>query len=152
MVKGAFNMKNMLASAISFAAEKHNGQFDKGGMPYILHPLKVMHYLNTDDLELMCIAVLHDVVEDCNVKFADLRALGFSERIIEGVMALTKFPGESNGEYMWRIKDNPDAIVVKLCDLRHNSDIRRLKGVTLIDAARLDKYSNMYIELKECIK
>jgi hypothetical protein len=53
---------------------------------------------------------------------------------------------------MERIKQNPDAIRVKLADLRHNSDIRRLKGVTEKDIKRIAKYHSMYLELKELVK
>ena len=129
-----------------------DGIFDKGGMPYVLHCLKVMHYLKSDDEELCCIALGHDLVEDRkNITYAFLRQMGFSERIISGIAALTKVPGESHEEYVAKIKANPDAIRVKLADLRHNSDIRRLKGVTAKDVARLEKYHKMYLELKELV-
>lgn len=142
-------MKNMLASAITLCATAHQNQFDKGGYPYALHPLKVMHYLKTDDMELMCIAVLHDVVEDTKVTFSDLKHFhGMSDRVIAGIRALTKMPGQTHEEYLEGIKANPDAIKVKMCDLRHNMDIRRLKGVSEKDTARLAKYSKMYTELK----
>lgn len=141
-------MKTLLANAIALASEKHKGQFDKGGMPYILHPLKVMHYLKSDDLELMAVAVLHDVVEDTDVTFEDLKNLGMSDRVIAAVRVLTKMPGQTAEEYLAGIKANPDAIKVKLADLRHNMDARRLKGVTEKDRARLDKYAKMYWELK----
>jgi (p)ppGpp synthase/HD superfamily hydrolase len=141
-------MRTLLANAIALAAEKHKDQFDKGGMPYILHPLKVMHYLKTTDMELMAIAVLHDIVEDTDVTFESLRGLGMTERVIAGVMRLTKYPGQSHTEYVDAVKTNKDAIRVKLADLRHNTDIRRLKGVTEKDAKRLDKYVKMAHELK----
>lgn len=144
-------MKTMLSNAIAFAAEKHKNQFDKGGLPYILHPLKVMHYLKTDDMELMCIAVLHDVVEDCGVTYKDLRDIGMSERVIEAVRRLTKISGQDMFEYLDAIKGNKDAIKVKLADLRHNMDVRRLKGISEKDAARMDKYCKMYYELKGLI-
>jgi len=139
----------MLAKAIALCATKHVNQFDKGGIPYAMHPLKVMHYLKSDDMELMAMAVLHDVVEDTDVTFADLRELGMSERVIVGVKALTKMPGQTPSEYLAGIKANPDAVKVKLADLRHNMDARRLKGVTEKDRARLDKYAKMYWELKD---
>lgn len=145
-------MKTMLANAIAFAAECHKNQFDKGGMPYILHPLKVMYYLNTDDIELMCIAVLHDVIEDCHVTHVHLQNIGMSQRVIDGVVALTKRSKEPLESIMKRIKANPDAIKVKLCDLRHNMDARRLKGIGQKDSERMDKYCKMYYELKfSCI-
>jgi GTP diphosphokinase / guanosine-3',5'-bis(diphosphate) 3'-diphosphatase len=141
-------MKNMLATAIAFAAEKHNSQADKAGMPYILHPLKVMHYLDTDDFELMCIAVLHDVVEDCKVTYDDLREIGMSERVVDGVKGMTKVPGESRAEKMARITRTKDIRDVKKADLRHNMDARRLIGVEEKDRKRMDEYCKMYWELK----
>lgn len=145
-------MKTMLANAIALAAERHRGQFDRGGMPYILHPLKVMHYLKTDDLELMAVAVLHDVIEDTPTTYQELRALGMSERVIEAVRILTKVPGQAPDEYLAGIKTNLDAVRVKLADLRHNTDIRRLKGVSEKDAQRLDKYVKMAYELGALLK
>jgi (p)ppGpp synthase/HD superfamily hydrolase len=144
-------MKTLLAKAIALASEKHMGQFDKAGMPYILHVLKVMHYLKTDDLELMSIAVMHDLVEDTDVTFADLFNMGFSDRVIKAVRLLTKMPGQTSQEYLDDIKSNKDAIRVKLADLRHNSDIRRLKGITEKDVARMKKYNEMFLELKDLI-
>lgn len=144
-------MKTLLAKAIALASEKHMGQFDKAGMPYILHVLKVMHYLKTDDLELMSIAVMHDLVEDTDVTFADLYEMGFSERVVTAVKLLTKMRGQTGKEYLEGIKSNKDAIRVKLADLRHNSDIRRLKGITDKDVARMKKYNEMYLELRDLV-
>lgn len=142
------NTKEMLANAIEIAATAHNGQYDKGGNPYILHPLKVMHYLKTEDAELQAIAVLHDVVEDCNITYQDLVDAGMSERIIEGVKVLTKQCGQSQEEYLSGVLKNKDAMLVKMQDLRHNSDIRRLKGVTEKDIKRTQKYHEMYLLIK----
>jgi hypothetical protein len=77
--------------------------------------------------------------------------MGFSERVIEGIRSMTKVPGETNDEYLAKIKANPDAIRVKLADLRHNSDIRRLKGVTEKDVKRIEKYHKMYLELRDLV-
>ena len=127
---------------------KFDGIFDKGGTPYILHCLKVMYYLKTDDEELQCIGLGHDLVEDTDVTYQLLREMGFTERVITGIRAMTKVPGETNDEYMERIKANHDAIRCKLSDLRHNSDIRRLKGVTEKDVARMVRYHEFYLDLK----
>lgn len=141
-------MSEMLSKAILIATNAHDGQFDKGGTPYILHPLKVMHYTRSTDPEILAIAVMHDVIEDTKVTYKDLRDAGITERVIEGVRALTKVPGETYEEYKARVKMNPDARIVKMADLRHNSDIRRLKGVTQKDIARIAKYHEFYLELK----
>ena len=139
--------KSMLSNMLVLATNAHQGQFDRGGAPYILHPLKVMHYLKSSDPELMCIALGHDIVEDTSVTYADLRAAGMSERVVEGIRALTKVPGETLDEYKARVFASRDASHVKMSDLRHNTDIRRLKGVTEKDIARMAKYHQFYMEL-----
>ena len=118
----------MLSKMLVIATNAHAGQFDKSGMPYILHPLKVMHYLRTEDEELMCIAVGHDLFEDTNVTAAELREAGMSERVILGIYGVTRMPGESEAEYEAKVMANNDSMDAKMADLRHNSDIRRLKG------------------------
>lgn len=137
----------MLSRMISLATERHAGQFDKGGRPYILHPLTVMHRLRTDDEELQCIAVGHDLLEDTETGIIELSELGFTPRVIDGIMVLTKWKGEADAVYKARVKSNPDAVRVKIEDLRHNSDIRRLKGVTEKDIARMVRYHEFYLEL-----
>jgi (p)ppGpp synthase/HD superfamily hydrolase len=139
---------HMLNTMLVLATNRHSGQFDRGGNPYILHPLKVMHYLKSDDEELNCIAIGHDIVEDTPTPFSELKALGFTPRVIDGIRALTKNVGETYDEYKERVKANPDARKVKMADLRHNSDIRRLKGVTEKDLARIEKYHRFYVELQ----
>lgn len=138
----------MLDKALLIATNAHHGQFDKGGTPYILHPLKVMHYLKSMDEELMCMALLHDVVEDTNVTYKDLREAGISERVIAALKCLTKQPGQTLEEYKEVVFGSEDAMRVKMADLRHNSDIRRLKGVTEKDLARMAKYHLFYLEIK----
>lgn len=141
------NPAQELALAIKIAAEGHLNQKDKGGNPYILHPLKVMHYLKSDDFQLMAIAALHDVVEDTDVMAADLVMMGFSNRVVCAVVLLTKTPNQTPEEYFNGIASNYDAIRVKLADLRHNSDVRRLKGLGDKDLLRIRKYHDMYLRL-----
>lgn len=141
------NKGEMLNKMLVLAANAHAGQFDKGGKPYILHPLKVMHYLKSEDEELQCIALGHDIIEDTNVTYADLKEQGFTERVIEGIRALTKVPGETYSEYKEKVFANVDAMKVKKADLRHNTDIRRLKGATEKDIARTAKYYTFYLEI-----
>lgn len=141
----------MPSKMISLATERHAGQFDKGGRPYILHPLTVMHRLRTDDEELQCIAVGHDLLEDTMTTVCELREMGFSERVVRGIDVLTKRDQQTSSDYRHRVKANSDAIRVKIEDLRHNSDIRRLKGVTEKDIARMVRYHEFYLELKSAL-
>ena len=138
----------MLGKMLVIATNAHAGQFDKGGNPYILHPLKVMHYLKTTDEELMCMALGHDVIEDTDVTYKDLRDSGISERVISGIKSLTKVPGQTYEEYKAGVFANEDAMRVKMADLRHNTDIRRLKGVSEKDIARMAKYHQFFMEIK----
>lgn len=138
----------LLGKVLVLATNAHAGQFDRGGKPYILHPLKVMHYLKTDDEELQCIALLHDVIEDTDTSWKDLEELGCTDRILNAVRALTKLPGQTYDEYKEVVLANEDAMRVKLCDLRHNTDIRRLKGVTQKDIDRIAKYNRFFLEIQ----
>lgn len=141
-----------LALAVCLAANGHIDQVDKGGKPYILHPLKVMHYLKTDDMELMAIGVMHDLVEDTDMTTESLKDLGFSDRVVTGVSLLTKIDGQRDEEYLDRIKLNIDAVKVKLADLRHNTDVRRLKGLSDKDLLRMRKYHNMHVLLTKALQ
>ena len=103
----------MLGKMLVLVTNAHAGQFDRGGVPYILHPLKVMHYTKSSDEEIQCIALGHDVVEDTGVTYADLRSAGMTERVIAGIRAVTKLPGETLDEYKARVFENRDAMIVK---------------------------------------
>lgn len=138
----------MLSAAIRIATNAHDGQYDRGGNPYILHPLRVMSFLKSQDEELQCIAVLHDVIEDSDVSWLDLQEAAISDRVIAGVRALTKIPGQSYDEYRDGVFANRDAMIVKLADLRHNTDIRRLKGITSKDRERMARYHSFAFDIQ----
>ena len=142
----------MLSKIIVIATNAHAGQFDKAGLPYIMHPMTVMYLLNSDDEELNCGAIGHDLFEDTDVTAADLREEDISERVIDMIYGVTKMPGESYEEYKAKVKAHPDRIKIKKADLRHNSDLRRLKGVSEKDCARTVKYLLFYDELNEAEK
>lgn len=139
-------MKNQLAIAISLAAQVFETKTDKAGQPYILHCLRVMNAVAGDD-ELMQVAVLHDVIEDTNTTLADLRRLGFSDRVIETVSRLTHTSDTDYDQYIKWISFSRDATKVKLADLKDNSDITRLKGLTKKDFDRMEKYHKSYVYL-----
>ena len=131
-------MSQTLERAIAIAAAAHEGQVDKGGAPYILHPLKVMLRVNT--LEERIVAVLHDVVEDCGISFDDLRNEGFSETVLMAIASVTNVPDESYEEFIERAAQNPIGRVVKLADLEENSDLSRIAQPSWEDLERLEKY------------
>ncbi|KJH70281.1 HD domain-containing protein [Aliterella atlantica] len=127
-----------LTKAIRVATSAHENQVDKGGKPYIEHPLRVMKQMTTDTARI--VAVLHDVIEDSDYSLDDLVAAGFSKEVVEAVEALTKQKGEPYKKYLRRIKTNPIAIAVKLADLQDNMDLTRLPTITEKDIERQEKY------------
>ena len=129
----------MLERAIGIAVEAHKGQLDKGGNPYILHPLRVMMSV---DLELeKIVAVLHDVVEDSNWTFEALLAEGFSIEVIEALKSVTKkSDNEDYDSFIQRAIRNPIGRKVKIADLRDNLDVTRIPDIGENDLQRISKY------------
>lgn len=132
-------MIDRIAHAVRIASEVHEGQVDKGGHPYILHPLAVLADVAEDTpgdnpyewTALLCAAVLHDAVEDCAPGERDrletriYNACG--SRCSSAVDALTRRPGDQYmRDYISRIERDWIARRVKMADLRHNLDESRL--------------------------
>jgi len=128
-----------LERAIVIAAEGHAGATDKGGAPYILHPLRMMLTLTADEERI--VAVLHDVCEDCpGWTLERLKAEGFSESIIDALDSVTKRPGEQYVDFAKRAAANPIGRKVKLADLTDNCDLSRIPKPTDDDHQRVEKY------------
>ena len=124
--------------AYALAKKAHLGQKDKGGNDYIEHPKAVASMMDTDIEK--AVAYLHDVVEDTNISFDDLKEYGFPNQIIEALKALTKQKNESYDVYIDRVIRNHIAKKVKLADMKHNSDITRIKNPSQKDYDRCQKY------------
>src|SRR6201996_2719862 len=90
----------MIDKMIRLAVKGHAGQFDKGGNPYILHVLKVMDNLHTQDEELQCIAVGHDLIEDTKITAREMLRRGISNRVVTAIGMLTKKKGQTDDEYL----------------------------------------------------
>lgn len=130
--------KDILSTALRIAANAHEGQTDRAGKPYILHPLRVAMALSSDD-EIVT-ALLHDVMEDSDYGEEELSRAGIPCHIMEALRLLTHDKAESYMDYVRRIKGNELARAVKIADLRHNSDLGRLPEITEKDVARAEKY------------
>ena len=129
----------MLERAIEIAVEAHEGQIDKGGSPYILHPLRVM--MSVDGELEKIVAVLHDVIEDSNWTFEALLAEGFSVEVIEGLKSVTKeSPDEDYDSFIQRAIRNPIGRKVKIADIRDNLDVTRISDITDKNVIRINKY------------
>ena len=140
----------MLEKARKIAEKAHEGQMDKGGHPYILHPLRVMNRCETEMEKIA--ALLHDVLEDSDHTLEDLRREGFAEEILEALVCLTHLEGEDYMAYIERICQNPLAARVKHADLQDNMDISRIPQPTEKDFARLEKYKKAKARIEEAMK
>jgi len=129
-----------LARAIEIAASAHRNQVDKGGSPYILHPIRVMMSLDTEDEKI--VGILHDVVEDSNVwDFERLREEGFEENILSALKSVTKVSeDEDYQQFIERAGQNEIGRNVKIADIKDNLDVTRLRCISEKDVARLNKY------------
>ena len=137
-----------LQRAIEIALEAHKGALDNGGNPYILHPLRLM--LQMDSEEEMIVAILHDVVEDSEKwSFDKLHKEGFSKKIINSLRSVTKEnENEDYEKFIDRSVKDKIGRKVKIADISDNLDISRLKEVTDKDILRINKYKKALEKLK----
>lgn len=127
-----------LERALVIAALAHAGQQDKGGSPYILHPLRMMLKLDTEQERV--VALLHDVLEDSALTMEELVEAGFTGEVLDAVQVLTRRSGESRMEAALRAAQNPLALTVKLADNADNLDLKRIPEPSEADQARLKEY------------
>lgn len=134
--------------AIRIAAEAHAGRVDKAGAPYILHPLRVMLRMETNDERI--VAVLHDVVEDDspNWSLERLRADGFSEQVVQSIDSVTSRPNETYENFVQRAGRDPIGRRVKLADLEDNCDLARIESPTEKDYTRIERYRRAIEQLR----
>lgn len=128
----------MTKKAMKLCFEAHKDQVDKSGMPYVFHPFHLAEQMH--DEKTTIVALLHDVIEDTDYTFEDLRANGFDNEIIEALKLMTHDETVPYMEYVTAIKSNPIASAVKLADLEHNSDLSRLDIVDEKAIKRKEKY------------
>lgn len=124
--------------AIQIAFDAHRGQYDKGGLPYITHPLHIAEQMNTENE--CVVALLHDVMEDTDLTETDLLQFGITDRQIAALKLLCHDDSIPYLEYVQRIRIDPIARAVKIEDLKHNSDLARLENLTPEDLKRVGKY------------
>ncbi|MBQ9760718.1 MAG: GTP pyrophosphokinase [Clostridia bacterium] len=128
----------LTTKALRIAFDAHKEQVDKTGMPYIFHPFHLAEQMQ--DEVSVCVALLHDVMEDTDITLDDLAAEGFPHEVIEALTYLTHDPAIPYMDYIRALAKNPIARRVKLADLAHNSNLSRLDTVTESDLARNEKY------------
>ena len=124
--------------AMQIAFDAHKDQTDKSGLPYLYHPIHLAEQMTEENT--VCVALLHDVVEDTDVTFEELEEQGFPEAVLDALRLLTREDGTPYLDYIKAIKANSVATAVKLADLRHNSDLSRLDVVDEAALERAEKY------------
>ena len=131
----------MLATAFQIIQSEFAQHTDKAGQPYTAHLLRVQRTVAEQggDEATQCIALLHDLLEDTNYPLVRLKEQ-FQARVVDGVIAMTKIDGEDYTQYLSKVAQNPDAVRVKLADLKDNMDLTRLNTVTQRDLERVEKY------------
>lgn len=137
----------MVNRALRLAYRAHAGQLDRGGVPYIFHPYHLAEQM--DDERSICVALLHDVVEDSPVTLEEIQR-EFPSEIAEAVALLTHDPSTDYFAYVRRLKANPLARKVKLADLMHNTDQARCAGAG-IDPVKLQHWREKYRRAQEIL-
>lgn len=110
-----------LNNALSFATEKHKGQFRVGGDEYITHPMAVAEIVKEQGygIDVQIAALFHDLLEDTDATESEILKLG-NEEILKAVKLLTKQKGYNMAEYVAGIRQNKIAFAVKAADRLHN--------------------------------
>ena len=131
-IKGAGFTESL--KALGYARERHDGQFRKDGItPYIVHPLQMACYavaLGVNDDYIVATILLHDVVEDCGVKYKDLPVC---DKVQDAVryMTIEYIDGEekqvSKARYFKNLIHNRRALVIKGLDRYMN--LRTMAGI-----------------------
>ena len=125
--------------ALRICYDAHEGQTDKAGMPYMFHPFHLAEQMETE--HEVCVALLHDVMEDTSWTAADLVVAGIPEAYVQTLQLLTHDPAVPYMDYVRGLAHDPVARKVKRADLTHNSDLSRLdREPTERDLKRREKY------------
>lgn len=124
--------------ALRICFEAHKNQVDKSGMPYVYHPFHLAEQM--EDEYSVCVALLHDVVEDTDYTLTDLIEAGFPTPVTDAIALMTHDDAVPYIDYVKKLRDDPIARAVKLADLRHNSDLSRLDVIDDRALERAEKY------------
>lgn len=143
------SLSPLLERAIAIAEQKHAGQVDKAGRPYIEHPKRVMRAMSNDAERI--VAVLHDVVEDTDLTLDQRAAYGFPDYILAALDSVTRRTGETYEAFLARASNNTIGRRVKYADLQDNADLSRIAASTDADQARTAKYQRAMAQLDAAV-
>ena len=135
--------------AMRIAYNAHHGQVDKSGQPYVFHPYHLAEQM--EDEITVCVALLHDVMEDTDVTYEEL-AKEFPKEVTDALLLLTHREGTDYFDYVRAIKQNPYAKAVKLADIAHNSDQSRMAGCEDVSEGQLRYWQEKYSKAKAILE
>ena len=118
---------DIIEKSLEIALKAYSGQTDKAGKAYILHPLRIMAKMETE--EEMSVALLHDVIEDSDYTAEDLLNNGIPSNVVNAVKSLTKIHGESYERFIERVLENKLASIIKKADIEDNINVLRLNCI-----------------------
>ncbi|MBR7801429.1 guanosine-3',5'-bis(diphosphate) 3'-pyrophosphohydrolase [Undibacterium fentianense] len=136
-----------LEKALATASQAHAGRIGEDGEAEVLHPIRVMLRLSDDEERQT--ALLHDTIEDGGMTAIELRAAGFSERIIEAVETLTGRPNETYDDYIRRVLLVPLAARVKRADVEEHASVVAQMPVNAEQQERMGNYERARIALSQ---
>ena len=140
---------DLIEESLEIALDAYQGQTDKAGETYILHPLRLMSKM--DSKEEMSVALLHDVVEDSDYTLQHLREKSIPAKVVEAVEYLTKKEGENYEDFTERVKSNKLAAKVKKADIEDNMNILRLDNIREKDLKRVAKYHKAWHSIDKAL-
>lgn len=139
-----------LDNAILIAVQAHQGQKDRYGANYILHPLRVM--LRFESETEMIVAILHDVVEKTEWTLEKLHEYGFTDDVLEPINLLTRQDQQPYMEYIEKLKDNHIARKIKIADIEDNMNPKRINALSNTNFEKLVRLHKAWIILKQSTK
>ena len=137
---------DLTKKAMKLCFRAHKDQVDKSGLPYVFHPFHLAEQM--PDEVTTAVALLHDVVEDTDYTIEDLVREGFPPEVTDAVKMMTHDDAVPYLDYVRGLKENPVTRIVKLADLKHNSDITRLDTVDEKAIKRVEKYKKAIVILE----
>lgn len=142
-----------LQLALEIATLAHKNVIRRNGDPYIFHVLRVANnsrFIKTKSQKAA--AILHDTIEDTPFDENFLREKGISEEVLKILSYLThEKDNVSYEDYIDRICENVDAMLVKLSDLTDNLDQGTLPVITDRDRERFVTYERAKVTIMETL-
>jgi len=153
--------KNRISRALSWAEVGHNSQFRDSGVSYVIHPIRtaliLVEELGIQDNDMLCAALMHDLIEDSGYTIEHIQN-EFGQETARLVKDLTR-PRPDNETEEQKLKNKPEKFkeiaqkdekvrLMKLCDILDNMRAIDYIPETHINYSKIPRWKN---ELKEYV-